>query len=116
MPRVKVRHFASLRELLGNTRKEEYEVSDGTMLMNLLLEYIPKRHWNVSRSWKKRLFEMEEDGIKLNADGTPVLGFYSILINGRECRSISEEGRRPGLRYELRDGDVIAILPPVGGG
>ena len=28
--KVKVRFFASLRELLGNIREEEYEVKDGT--------------------------------------------------------------------------------------
>jgi molybdopterin converting factor small subunit len=35
-----------------------------------------------------------------------------ILINGRHYNSVS----KMGLMYELRDEDVIAILPPVGGG
>ena len=117
MPRVKVRYFASLRELLGNTREEEYEVRDGTMLMELLLEYIPERHRNASRSWKERIFETEKDGIKFDKEGTPSLsGYYLILINGRSYLSISEDERHPGLRYTLKDGDEIAILPPVGGG
>lgn len=116
LPKVKARHFASLRELLGNTREEEYEVKDGTMLMDLLLKYIPGRHSNVSKSWKERIFETETHEIKFGKDGTPVLSFYLILINGRSYNSISEDGRRPGLRYKLKDGDEIAILPPVGGG
>lgn len=117
MPRVKVRYFASLRELFGNTREEEYEVKDGTMLMDLLLKRIPERHQNASRIWKERIFETERDGIKFDKDGTPSLkGYYLILVNGRPCRLISEDGRHPGLRYKLKDGDDIAILPPVGGG
>ncbi|MFQ5758128.1 MAG: MoaD/ThiS family protein [Candidatus Bathyarchaeia archaeon] len=117
MPRVKVRYFALLRELLGNTREEEYEVRNGTMLMDLLLEYIPKRHRNASTRWKERIFQTERGKIKIDKDGTPSLkGYYLILINGISHRSISEDGRHPGLRYKLKDGDEIAILPPVGGG
>lgn len=52
MPRVKVKYFASLRELLGNTKEEEYKAKDRTMLMDLLLKHIPERHRNISRSWK----------------------------------------------------------------
>ena len=117
MPRVTVRHFASLRELLGNTREEEYEVEDGTSLMDLLLKLVPERHRNASRRWKERIFETERDRIKFDKDGTPCLrGYHLILINGRSYRSISEDGRHLGLRYKLKDGDEIAILPPVGGG
>ncbi|MDH5779756.1 MAG: MoaD family protein [Candidatus Bathyarchaeota archaeon] len=117
MPRVKVKYFASLRELLRNTREEEYKVKDGTMLMDLLLKRIPEKHENASKSWKEGIFETENGRIKLDKDGTPSLrGYYLILINGRSCRSISEDERQPGLRYKLKDGDEIAILPPVGGG
>jgi len=117
MPKVIVKHFASLRELLDNTKEEEYEVQEGTMLMDLLLQHIPERHPNVSRSWKERIFETERGEIKFDRDGTPSLsGYYLILINGRSYHSISEGGRRLGIRYKLMDGDEIAILPPVGGG
>ena len=116
MPRVKVKYFASLRELLSDTREEEYEVKDGTMLMDLILKHIPERHRNVSRGWKERIFEMERNKIKFDKDGTPVLRYYLILINGTSYRLITEDGKRPGLRYKLKDGDEIAIFPPVGGG
>ncbi len=117
MPRVKVKYFALLRELLRNTREEEYKVKEGSMLIDLLLKRIPERHRNASKSWKEGIFETEKDKIKLDKDGTPSLkGYYLILINGRSYRSISEDGRQPGLRYKLKDGDEIAILPPVGGG
>jgi len=114
--KVKVRLFASLRELLGNIREEEYEVEDGTTLMDLLLQHIPERHSNVSKSWKEWIFETERHEIKFDKDGIPVLSYYLILVNGRSYNSISEDGRRLGLMYKLKDGDEIAILPPVGGG
>lgn len=116
MPRVNVKYFASLRELLNNTREEKYEVKDGTMLMDLILKHIPERHPKASRKWKERIFEMKRNKIKLDKDGTPLLGYYLILINGTSYRLISENGKRPGLRYKLKDGDDIAIFPPVGGG
>jgi len=113
MSRVEVRYFALLRELLGNTREEKYEVEDGTMLIDLLLKYIPERHWSVSTKWKERILETERGEIKSDRYGAPVLrGYYLILINGRHYNSVS----KMGLMYELRDKDVIAILPPVGGG
>lgn len=85
--------------------------------MDLLLKHISKRHRNVSGRWKEVIFETERDGIKLDKDGTPSLkGYYLILINGRSYRSITKDGRHPGLRYKLKDGDEVAILPPVGGG
>ncbi|UCE29405.1 MAG: MoaD/ThiS family protein [Candidatus Bathyarchaeota archaeon] len=114
--KVKVRLFASLRELLGNIREEEYEVEDETMLMDLLLKHVPTRHSNVSKSWKEWIFETDGHEIKFDKDGVPVLSYYLVLVNGKSYRSISEDGRIPGLRYKLKDGDEIAILPPVGGG
>jgi len=113
MPKLKVRYFALLRELLGNTREEKYDVKDGTTLMDLLLKHIVERHSNVSTKWKERIFETDKGEIKFDKYGTPVLSeYYLILINGRYYNSIS----KMGLMYQLRDGDVIAILPPVGGG
>lgn len=117
MPHVKVRYFASLRELLGNTKEEEYEFDDGTTLMDLLLVRIPERHRNASKSWKERIFATERGEIKFEKNGTPILrGYYLILVNGRAYSSISEDERHPGLRYKLKDGDKIVVLPPVGGG
>jgi molybdopterin synthase sulfur carrier subunit len=40
-----------------------------------------------------------------------LLDNLSILVNGREYRYIDE-----GLNLKLKDGDVIAIVPPAGGG
>jgi molybdopterin converting factor small subunit len=37
-------------------------------------------------------------------------GFLQFLVNGNSTSTLN------GLQTELRDGDVLAILPPVGGG
>jgi molybdopterin converting factor small subunit len=37
-------------------------------------------------------------------------GFLQFLVNGNSTSTMNE------LQTELRDGDVLAILPPVGGG
>jgi molybdopterin synthase sulfur carrier subunit len=39
-----------------------------------------------------------------------VKGFLQFLINGQSAST------KKGLQTELKDGDVLAILPPVGGG
>ena len=117
MPRIKVRYFALLRELLGDIKEEEYEVKDGTTLTDLLLENIAERHPKSSSQWKEHIFQTEKGKITFDKDGAPSLkGYYLILINGRSYRSIFEDGRQADLRYKLKDGDEIAILPPVGGG
>lgn len=115
MPKVKLKLFASLRELIDDTKEEEYEVKDGTMLMDLLLEYVPERHKAVSKKWKETLFEIEGNEIKLD-DGVPIIKHYLILINGKLHQFLSDEGKNPGFRYKLKDGDIVAILPPMGGG
>ena len=37
-------------------------------------------------------------------------GFLQFLVNGNSSSTLN------GLETELKDGDVLAILPPVGGG
>jgi MoaD family protein len=39
-----------------------------------------------------------------------VKGFLQFLVNGKSAAALN------GLQTELEDGDVLAILPPVGGG
>jgi MoaD family protein len=39
-----------------------------------------------------------------------VRGFLQFLVNGKSATTMN------GLETELEDGDVLAILPPVGGG
>lgn len=90
-----MKYFASFRELFG-VSEEEYEVEKGDRLRDLLLNYIPGRHAHVAGVWKDKVEQLmrgEEPS-------------YIVIVNGD----------RADFDQELRDGDVVAILPPVGGG
>lgn len=99
--KVKVRYFGRVRELFG-IKEEEYEIKD-TSLEDLLFKYIPDRHERVAREWKNILSADEGPG---KTSGQLFRGGYIVFVNG-EARD---------MKYRLRDGDVVAILPPVGGG
>ena len=104
MPRVRLCYFAHIAERMG-MKEEELLVEDGTTLGGLLLKRIPMEHPDIGQELVRALFKMDEEG-------NPVLsGRYLVLVNGRSCSSLPE-----GLRYELKDGDVISMFPPLGGG
>ena len=45
-----------------------------------------------------------------SADSGEIKGFLQFLINGKNASSLN------GLQTKIKDGDVLALLPPVGGG
>lgn len=103
--RVRVRYFGRIRELIG-VRDEEYDVNDAS-LMDLLLKYIPERHTNMASEWKETIFVINMGSVIAYGDRAPMLrDNYLILVNGKACE----------ITYKLRDGDEVAVLPPVGGG
>jgi molybdopterin converting factor small subunit len=101
---IKVKYFGRLRELLG-VKEEEYSV-ENLSLADLLIKHIPNRHPEIAEEWKKIVFVTVGDDIAMSEDGTPILKYYSILVNGLSRN----------LTYILRNNDEVAILPPVGGG
>lgn len=94
MPFVKVRVFAILRELMG-TRSLDVDapVEDVGALIQFLAE-------GFQPSFKEALLDQK---------GQVRRGF-SILVNGRDIAFLE------GLRTKLKDGDTIALFPPVAGG
>ena len=90
-----MKYFASIRELFG-VSEEEYEVERGVKLADLLLNHIPSRHAHVADIWKNKVesFMRGEESS------------YIVIVNGDRAR----------LDQELSGGDVVAVLPPVGGG
>lgn len=104
MVKVKVKYFGRLRELLG-VKEEEYEVEDAT-LADLLLKHIPSRHSDAADEWRQSIFVTIRGEVAVNKEGIPTLKNYFILVGGRS----------PEITYRLKDGDEVAILPPVGGG
>jgi MoaD family protein len=96
--KVTVRFFTSLREIVGKKEeiielKEKEKISIGEILENLA-----QRHGT--------------DFVQYVYDGKTrnVKSFLQFFINGRSAASLS------GMSTEIIDGDLLAIIPPVGGG
>lgn len=98
MLRGSVRFFTSLREIVGK-REETLEFPEGEKVtVDTVLKTLAQRYG-------KRFVEYVYDG-RTGA----VRGFLQFLVNGKSASTID------GLQTALQDGDVLAILPPVGGG
>ncbi|MEM4446439.1 MAG: ubiquitin-like small modifier protein 1 [Candidatus Jordarchaeales archaeon] len=93
--KVRVKVFARLREILKN-REVEVELSEGATIKDLLLMLIK----TYGRELEDYLFS-ENGNLREH---------FVIYINGI---GMNEAG---GVGRTLKDGDVIAILPPISGG
>jgi molybdopterin synthase sulfur carrier subunit len=93
--KVEVKFFTSLREITGKKADEIplQTVSTVEELLNLLSEKYGK---------KFREYIYNKKG--------KVQDFLSFLVNGRNINVLQ------GFDTELKQGDIIAIIPPVGGG
>ena len=93
-----MRFFASLRELVG--RKVEH------------IEFQNSRETTVEKVLKRLSEIYSEDFVEYVFDGETgeVRSYLLLLVNGRSITVLDE------LETRLTDGDVLAILPPVGGG
>lgn len=93
-----MRFFTTLREITGK-REETLEFPDGERItLAKVLEKLAECHG-------KGFIDYVYDG-----KTGEVKGYLQFLINGRSASAIK------GLETELVDGDVLAIIPPVGGG
>ncbi len=90
--RIRVRAFASFREILG--RDTEVELKDGSIVRDLL---------EVLASSSPKLKEAAFD------DSGNLLDYVLLMINRKRID-------RFRLDAELKDGDEVAIFPPVAGG
>jgi molybdopterin synthase sulfur carrier subunit len=96
--RVLVRFFTTLREITDK-KEETLEFARGeSVTVASVLKRLAERHG-------KSLVEYVYDGRT-----GEVRGFLQFLVNGRSASSFE------GLDTKLADGDVLAIIPPVGGG
>lgn len=96
--KVSVRYFTSLREIL-NKKEETLEFPDAEKVtVDKVLETLSQTHG-------KEFIDYVYDG-----KTHEVKGFLQFLINGKSASTLN------GLQTELNDCDVLAVLPPVGGG
>jgi sulfur-carrier protein len=95
---VKVRFFTSLREIV-NKREETLTFIDNEKIS---VDSVLK---TLCSKYGKLFTQYVYDG----KTGQPK-NFLQFLVNGTSISTLS------GLETALMDGDVLAILPPVGGG
>jgi len=96
--RVSARFFTILREVTHKKEEvlefpEEENVTIAVLLGKLSEQY--------GRRFSEYVYEKKTGEVK---------GFLQFLVNGRSVASFN------GLETVLADGDVLAIIPPVGGG
>ena len=95
---VKIRFFTSLREIV-NKREENLSFASGKKVtVDLVLKTLAEKYG-----------EPFTEYVYNGKTGQPK-GFLQFLVNGTSTSTLN------GLETELKDGDVLAILPPVGGG
>jgi molybdopterin synthase sulfur carrier subunit len=95
---VSVRFFTSLRELTGK-KEETLKFRDGeTVTVDKVLKRLAERY---GKSFVEYVYDSKSGEVK---------GFLQFLVNGRSAFTLN------GLDTKLADGDVLAIIPPVGGG
>lgn len=96
--KVSVRFFTSLREIT-NRREETLEFSnDKKITINTVLQTLSERY---GKDFIDYVYDSNTGEVK---------GFLQFLVNGKSAST------QNGLQTELKDGAVLAILPPVGGG
>ncbi len=95
---VKVRFFTVLREVTGK-KEEVLRFDDGNEItVRKVIEVLTKRY---GQPFNEYIFDQKNCEVR---------GFLQFFINGL---SISTS---QGLDTELHEGDVVAVVPPVGGG
>ncbi len=95
---VSVRFFTSLREIVGK-KEETLKFPEGKKVtVQVVVESLRKRY---GESFTKYVYDPKSGDMR---------SFLQFLVNGKSAITLN------GLETELKDGDVLAILPPVGGG
>lgn len=95
---VSVRFFTSLREIIGK-KEETLKFPEGEKVtVDTVLKTLKQRY---GKPFVEYVYDHKTGEIR---------SFLQFLVNGKSASTLS------GLQTELETGDVLAILPPVGGG
>lgn len=93
--KVKARFFTRLREIT-NKREEEVELANDVSVGDLL-RLLEEKYGSEFRDYMR------------NRRGE-FRGTLQYLVSGRNVKSLQ------GFKTKLKEGDTLAIIPPVGGG
>jgi molybdopterin synthase sulfur carrier subunit len=92
--KLMVRFFAALREIVGKKEETLEFANDANVTVKLALKELTKLH---GKEFANYVYDT-----KINE----VRSYLQILVNERSAT----------LKTKLKDGDVLVIVPPVGGG
>jgi len=93
-----VRFFTSLREITCKREETLQFPNDETVTVENVLKKLARQY---GRSFVEYVYESKTHEVK---------SFLQFLVNGRSATTLE------GLKTRLADGDILAIIPPVGGG
>jgi MoaD family protein len=96
--KISVRFFTSLREIIGKREETLEFTKDERVTLNKVLEQLSQRY---GKDFVEYVYDTKTRCVK---------DFLQFLINGRSATTLG------GLEAELVDNDVLAIIPPIGGG
>ena len=94
--KVHVRLFTTLRELTGK-REETLEFNTGIVTVEDVLKELTRRY---GKEFKEYLYN----------DKHMVRDYLQLLVNGKSVDLMKR------TKTTLKEGDEVAIVPPVGGG
>ncbi len=92
---VEVKFFTSLREITGK-KVDEIQLQN-TVTIDELLTLLSEKY---GKNFREYIYNKKGE----------VQGFLSFLVNGKNINIMQ------GFDTKLQENDVVAILPPVGGG
>lgn len=95
---IKVRFFTVLREIIGKREEILSLPDDETVTVETVLTFLSRKY---GTPFKDYVYDPQS--------GLP-RGFLHFLVNGASIQPLL------GTQTPLNNGDVLAILPPVGGG
>lgn len=95
---VLVRFFTSLREIIGKKEEQAQFTEASKVTVGKVLETLGQKY---GKNFTEYVYDEKTGKVK---------SFLQFLINGKSATTLK------GLQTELEDGDILAILPPVGGG
>jgi MoaD family protein len=98
MVAITVKFFAALRDITGQKEvKLQLRKNEGTVLV--VLEKLSKEY---GKNFREYVFDTENH--------RSLRSQVSVMLNGQSIRNLEN------LKTRIRDGDTIAILPPISGG
>lgn len=95
---VSVRFFTILREITGKKEETLSFPEDGKTTVDSILKSLAERY---GKRFREYVYDPKTGNVK---------GFLQFFINGKSTSTLN------GLQTELQNGDLLAIIPPVGGG